>query len=408
MSLPDFAAPPVSRFRARVFPVIRKLLFWSHLAAGLVFSGVLLVSAFTGAMLALKPVVMARVESSVRRVEVPAGAKRLPAWEWVDLVEEESGAMVTGLQVWSDPTLAPMLLTDGKKSWYIHPVTGEVSRAPESAWRGFFDTMLSWHRWLGVPAAERGAASASGDRPSWRDRASTLVGVSAGGLVLLTLSGLVIWWPRTPNRAAWKFALVPALRRALVPAAGNWHRAVGFWAAGPILLTALTGVALAFPAAADLIGPRPDRRVFAAVPPFDRSAEMADADTLLDSLRRARPGAARYTLSFATEREARPAGGAAKSGAQGVSATVLREEGDLLSVQLTLHPVTGAVVREQLPESAPARVRWRSAVRPLHEGAWGPFAGLAWGLAATLATLTLILTGVILSFHRFRRRRRSA
>lgn len=66
---------------------------------------------------------------------------------------------------------------------------------------------------------------------------------AAGALVLLlVLSGAVIWWP---GRARWKQGLyaTPSMPRAL----WHLHSAMGFWIFLLLLLWALTGVYMAFP-----------------------------------------------------------------------------------------------------------------------------------------------------------------
>ncbi len=56
---------------------VRSIVFWLHLAAGVVAGIVILVMAVTGALLALKPQILNAIESDVRTVTPPPGAARL-------------------------------------------------------------------------------------------------------------------------------------------------------------------------------------------------------------------------------------------------------------------------------------------------------------------------------------------
>lgn len=388
-------AAPVVRSRRPRPVVFRNLLFRLHLILGVALSAVLLVSASTGAMLAIRPAMLDRAEAGARRIDSPVDVPRLPAAEWVRRVEAASGAKVTALVVPADPGEAPALSVGKKETWFANPVTGEVRRSPAAGLRTFFDTMLTWHRWLGAPAPERGR---DGDAPrgvSLRDIASSVVGVAAGGLALLTVSGLVLWWPRSRTGEAWRFALLPMLGRALVPTAGNWHRAFGFWAAAPILLVSLTGAALAFPSLVAPLGPRPDARAFAALDsPAPPGTRTADADALLAPLRARFPRASRITQNFA---------GAGRDGARAVTATVERFPGESPALAVALHPVSAAILRERDPDALRPGERFRLMIRPLHEGRWAGPLGMVFSSVAAVSTLILIVTGLVLAGRRLRR-----
>ena len=69
-------------------------------------------------------------------------------------------------------------------------------------------------------------------------------GIGAGLLVLVSLSGIVVWWPGIQT---WRQGLT--LRRNVGWQRFNWdlHKMLGFWTFGAILLFAISGAYLSFP-----------------------------------------------------------------------------------------------------------------------------------------------------------------
>jgi uncharacterized iron-regulated membrane protein len=69
-------------------------------------------------------------------------------------------------------------------------------------------------------------------------------GIGAGGLLLLCLTGAVIWWPGVSRVAG---ALIVHRRRGWKRLNRELHGAVGVWAVPVIAMWAVTGIAFAFP-----------------------------------------------------------------------------------------------------------------------------------------------------------------
>ncbi len=72
---------------------------------------------------------------------------------------------------------------------------------------------------------------------------SIIVGISGIILLLIALSGIVLWWPKIQNL---KRSISIAFGRKLKRINYDLHRAVGFWTALFLILTAGTGTALVF------------------------------------------------------------------------------------------------------------------------------------------------------------------
>lgn len=78
-------------------------------------------------------------------------------------------------------------------------------------------------------------------------RGRTINGVGAAAIVVMALTGLWLWWP---GRAAWRRAITIDTGRRGQRLLWEVHRAVGFWTVLLIVMWAITGMYLAFPAQA--------------------------------------------------------------------------------------------------------------------------------------------------------------
>lgn len=78
------------------------------------------------------------------------------------------------------------------------------------------------------------------------DTGRIINGVGAIAVLLIALTGLVLWWP---GRARWRRSLV--LQRGVGWKRFNWdlHSVIGFWSFGAIVVFALSGMYLCFPLA---------------------------------------------------------------------------------------------------------------------------------------------------------------
>lgn len=225
---------------------MRKAVFWLHLTLGLAAGLVLGMQALTGALLAYEP---ALLQANLPAATALSGAELEPATKGLSFRRWQVARTDTGLS-------AQGQLTDGRL--LSLPTATVPSEAP--AIMGFLATTKEIHRWF---AAEG----------PLRDKARIVTGASAAILVALSLSGLVLWWPRT--RAAWRSALsFPRGFSRRKPWWRQLHLALGFWLLLPLLVAAVTGTLLAFPG---LLGPTPKpgarpARAPAAVTGFPREA----------------------------------------------------------------------------------------------------------------------------------------
>ncbi|MGE3277869.1 MAG: PepSY-associated TM helix domain-containing protein [Vicinamibacterales bacterium] len=238
----------------------RKLLFWTHLVAGVITGVVIFIMSFTGAALALQPQILEWAERDMRTVSVPAGADWLgPEALLARVAEARPAERPTGLTREHDPaaavavTLAPRAEEDAdagggprrrgpQTTVYVDPYTGALlGQVDQTSFaRRFFRVNTDWHRWLAVEGDGRNAAR-------W------VTGVSNAAFLVLAITGLYIWIPRVWTATAFK--AVTFFRGGLSGKARdfNWHNVIGLWTGVVIAVLSFTGMCISFPKTYDLI-----------------------------------------------------------------------------------------------------------------------------------------------------------
>lgn len=236
--------------------MIRTVLFWIHLAAGLVCGVVIFIMSFTGAAIALQPQILLWAERDMRRVVPPSDTA---PWIGPDALlaavrTAHPDFIVTGMTREHDPSQAVAItMTDPAAAqssrgpvpavtFYADPYSGRLLGQidPLSPWRRFFRVNTDWHRWLAM----------TGDQ---RDTGRWITGVSNAAFLLLALTGLYIWTPRVWSSAA--IRSVTLFRGGLSGKARdfNWHNVIGVWSAVVLVVLTFTAMCISFPKTYDVI-----------------------------------------------------------------------------------------------------------------------------------------------------------
>lgn len=211
--------------------IFRQIHLWLSVPFGLIITLI----CFSGAMLVFENEVMelARHELYyVKKVEtVPLPVDRL--LEEVELTLPDS-VFVIGISVFSDPERAWQvnLSKPRRASMYVDQYTGEIKGKYERP--AFFVTMFRLHRWLLDSMKADGGVF-------W---GKMIVGVSTLLFVVVLISGIVIWWPRT--RKALKNSLRISVGRGFRRFWYDLHVAGGMYALFFLLAMALTGLTWSF------------------------------------------------------------------------------------------------------------------------------------------------------------------
>jgi len=193
----------------------RKTLFWAHLLIGVALGVVILSMCVSGAFLAFEPQITAWSERGFQQVVPPEGAAPLSVQALIEKARAaKADARLSFLTVKPDPGASAVAGFGRQGLLYLNPYTGEVLGAGSKT-RAMFRTVEAWHRWLGNKSVGQPITAAA-----------------AAAFLLLTLSGICLWWPRR----------VYSLAGRSHGRNWNWHNTLGITAAPLILLITATGL----------------------------------------------------------------------------------------------------------------------------------------------------------------------
>lgn len=366
--------------------MIRKTLFWCHLSLGVLSAVPVAAMALTGLLLAFQPQILALSERGARSVQLPSSATPLP----LDVVVADAAGplapKVTSLTISSAPAAAVELRAGRDATLWADPWTGTLT-GRSGAVHAAMKQIESLHRWLG----HRGIGG-------------IVTGISVLACLVLSLTGLVLWWPRSLKSLAG--VLLP--RRGLAGRARDWqwHNAVGLLVLPLFVLLSSTGTVMSWKwAEAALyasVGGEPPRRPVQAKVAENPRGTAGGTET-----ERQRPPPKSWQAWFDTVAAHAPSGWErivlqAPEGQKGASATVLlpgQGKRQASSIQLD---VDGAF-REFKPGRTDAGARLRDLIRPLHTGELFGLAGQILMTLTTIGVLLLVWTGTALSWRRLGR-----
>jgi uncharacterized iron-regulated membrane protein/flavodoxin len=382
--------------------LLHKIIFWSHLLAGVIGGTVVFIMSFTGVILMYESQITEYVERDVRRVTPSRDGKRLSYDELLANVRKANPeARLAMIMVKSDPAASVSVNLGRENTVFVNPYSGELLGGL-SATHDFMHDVVDWHRWLGTEGDGRVTARA-------------ITGACNLAFFWLTVTGVYLWWPRTWHWRGLKSSLLfnPRLRGKARD--WNWHNVIGFWSSSVLVVLTLTGVVMSYPWANDLLytltGSEPPRRAdgpAGAAGPAVRArgqrgearaaAPMASFDILMARAQEQVPGWVMIMLRFPPR------------GDGPVTASISGPDAfhPFQRSQLTLNRATGDVVKWEPYVSNSTGRKLRTWVRALHTGEAFGFAGQTVAGIASLGGCFLVWTGLAMAWRRFRYRKREA
>lgn len=371
---------------------LRRVVFWTHLSAGVAAGLVIAFVAATGVLLTYERQMIGFAERSAFTVAAD-GRERLDADALADHAREALGDSAALVFV-NDPH-GPVRATAGRREQvFLDPYTGAVLGTGAEAAEAFFGTVERFHRWFALSGDARTAGRFIVD-------AANLV------FLLILVSGAVLWWPKR-----WRWPLVKTqllVRRGLPTAKArdyNWHHAFGIWALVPLALIVVSGVVFSYPWANRLVfalygedapqgrggppgasGAQTDRAGATAPAPI---ADPVSLDAVLEAAQSVETGWRTITLTL-------PA-----ADAPVVTATVDTGNGAQASARTTLQisRADASVVSASGDETTSPGRRARTWLRFVHTGEVYGIVGQTVAGLASLAALFLVWTGLSLAWRR--------
>ena len=387
--------------------IFAKIHLWLSLPLGIVLTVVCL----SGAVLVFEGEITRALHPELYRVAAPADARPLRPSQ---LAGRIGGQMPDSLHLVSlqlsarsdEPCMAAFRET-GRRQLSVDPYTGNVNGWAESP--AFFGTVRKLHRWLLDPPPSKGEKSVG----------KAIVGVSTLALVLILVSGLILWIPRSRKalRNRLKVSYSDGRRRF-------WHDShvtLGFYATLLLLVMALTGLTWSFgwyrTAAYALFG-GPQQTVAAQ----EKPSRKADSGNRHERERSRERTAGREQGERQAETEARPFDYAVWDAVLGeltahctayktivltqTEAQVARQSAMRRIDRATFDPRSGRLAEITRYEETPRQQRLRGWFFAFHTGTWGGIWTKILYFLAALVGASLPLTGYWLWWRRCMNKRK--
>lgn len=365
--------------------MVRTVVFWGHLTAGLVAGVFVMVMSVTGVLLTYESQIVHW--ATARAIEAPAGAVALSPEEIVVATGAGAGQSL----VFPRAPGGLVELRQGRSVVAVDPYSGaELVGAGEDV-AAFFHGVTALHRWLSFS----GPTEVGG----WLVDAANLLFLG------LVVSGLYLWLPKT-----WKWTRVKLnlfFRRGLPNAQArdyNWHHVLGIWALVPLFVIVLTGVVMSYGWA--------NAALFAALGEEVPQGHGRGALSQEMSARELSGAPLNYAALLEAAGAARP---------EWTTATIVLPEAGAGAVQVTLDSgngvapsqrsdlvmdrATGEILSDDAVAGS-AGMRARMWARFAHTGQYYGVIGQTVAGLASLAAMVLVWTGMALGLRRLMRMRR--
>jgi uncharacterized iron-regulated membrane protein len=385
--------------------MLRTVLFWFHLTAGVLAGAIVLLMSATGVLLTYEKQAIHWADlRQLRPVTAPV-TPQLPVDSLVTIAARVSaGKTATAVTLRANAS-EPVQVSFGREGvLFLDPTTGALLGEGSTTTRAFFRSVENWHRWL------------AGTGPN-RDRLRSVTGAANLLFLVLVITGLVLWLPAT-----WTWIRVRAVlwfRAGLTGKARdfNWHNVLGVWSALPLIAIVASGVVISYPWAGDLVyrvvGEEPPPRqapvsTAATAPRGNNSRERSSASLSM--------GGDTTTHVVTTVTVSAMIASAAplmpqwksvtvqlpKPGAETATVTLDRGTGGQphLRAAVTFATATGAITKYQPFDSLSTGRRARNVLRFTHTGEVLGIGGQTLAGLVSLASVVLVITGLSLSVRR--------
>lgn len=366
--------------------LLRKVIFWLHLVAGVAAGLVILLMAATGIAMSFERQIMELAQRVSYPVEPPSPeARRMDLNELVEKARlSVPEPAPTALALRSDGNRPVNISFGREKVLWLNPYTGAVFEDHTSALGGFFQFAEDLHRWLAL----------EGD---FRDSGKAVTGAACMVFAFLLCTGIYLWWPHHLSRNAWRGALVPRWELKGKARDWNWHTTFGFWMALPLLIVILTGLIMAYPWANNLIfilsgeEPPPARQEGGAQKAAPPVFVPANLDLLVGAVDKQVPAWVSLQIRFPGK----------KGGPVAVAIEEPHPPHPFARSTVTLDAASGTIVKWEPFSGQNTAKKIRSFIRPVHTGEAGGILGQALAALAAATAAVLVWTGLALSLRRF-------
>src|SRR5687768_2206880 len=220
--------------------VLRTLIFWPHLIAGVLAGAVILLMSVTGVLLTYERQLIAWSDSHFRSVPPRDSAPRLAPESLLRALHADYPDLEPTALTFGSAADAPVALAVPQATLYADAYNGRLLGEGTRTVRGVMSALRGWHRWLAVDGENRPIARA-------------ITGWSNAIFLFIVVSGFYLWFPR---KWTWqRVRPVVLFKRHLRGKARdfNWHNVIGAWSAVPLFVVVLSAMPISFPWANALV-----------------------------------------------------------------------------------------------------------------------------------------------------------
>ena len=389
--------------------------FWFqlHWFFGFVFGILLLLIGVSGAVLSYEKEILQTINKDTYFVNIPQDKQILSTKEILEKYQTENpDSKINSISFSSDKSSSVVLNIASKdpnnrrgESIYLNPYTAEV--LPKIEYREFFSFIRSLHRWL----AFEGDARTIG---------KNIVAISTIACIILTIGGVIVYWPRVKNNFLRSFTFsFKHKKRAFL---STMHSAIGMWVVPFFLLMCFTGLYWSYDwyrsamfTVMQVEQPKratPTTQVVQIGQQKEKQSEKeqkSEKQPELISYENAQKVADIFNQNVSRDyKNASLRLTASKDGFYTISylyadATHFRE-----SNSMEIDPNKSLVVKEAKFEDKKLNEQLMSSMLPLHSGEYfGWFGQLAYFVSSALMAL-FVITGYMLYFDRWKKKRAKA
>jgi len=365
---------------------MRKVIFWTHLACGVVAGLVILMMSATGVILTYERQIIGWANRDNYH-DPSVGETLLPIDALLASAQAAHPEFVPTSLTLSANSQAPAAVSAGRSGTkYVNRYTGAVLEESAPGLRGFFSAVTGWHRWFNATGENRGVARA-------------ITGASNLAFLFLVLSGGYLWLPKIWKWPAFKTRLVFNAKATSSKARDfNWHHVLGIWTFLPLAVVVATAVVFSYGWANNLVysvfgEEAPGRgggEESSEAPSSNIGHRSASLDELTDEIAKAVPDWQSLTLLLPPESSPivrfsldRGNGGQPH----------LRHDGIIDAYTAQLLELAG------FDDRSPGR-RARSWIRFLHTGEALGLAGQTIAGLVSLTSVIMVWTGLALAYRR--------
>jgi uncharacterized iron-regulated membrane protein len=373
--------------------VVRTVVFWMHLTAGLFAGIVVFIMSLTGVALTYEKQMLAWADR--RAADIAAPLPDTPRATLDTLVERVTlavpDATITTITRRDDPQAPITVALSGGVTVLVHPYTGHVIGEAPQGLRSVFRTTTAWHRYL----------AGSGE---YRAIGKAITGACNLAFLFLVLSGAYLWLPRRWSFKSVSAVIVPRWTHGTTKARDfNWHNALGFWSAVPLAIVVASATVISYPWASDLayrvVGDTPPPRPAAPASTAANAQPRATAPVRVVDLDARWRAAEAQVESWQTIALRMPTHASAP-----LVFTIDAGYGGQPQYRgtLTVDAASGAVVKWETFDDQSVGRRFRSMLRFAHTGEFWGIPGQTVAGLVSAAACVLVWTGLALAWRRFR------